>query len=414
MLQVIQNSFFGKLKVEDLKGTLPLLLLVGFILVFPKAGFKVGDVPITFGYLVLGVVAVFVLAFNIVSGRICRLSRTRWIAFGAMLPFSCIVTVTIHFNGYDGFGFLLSLFVSLVFVPTFFIFVLAPQLENVDLDRLLNMLRVGVYVVAVYGIFLFIYKFYTGSFIEVPYLTVNASDVGTLEDKYIDRGGVFKLISTYNNGNIYGVSLLILLPLYALVERSPYRLLIVKTSLLLTLSRTVWIGLLLHEILNRLYVSRVSLKNILGLVAGISLVLLGVFLSLWLIGVDASFLFDPNLGGRSHLLSETSASLYALKPFKDIKEIVYISVLNGFGLVGLFAFVFLMMSPLVLHFLQWTKHGRSAYKRSLALGMVLYLILAGSDGAILYIPVMAFYWFVASLLLSPQIPRVGYNLRQGT
>ena len=53
-----------------------------------------------------------------------------------------------------------------------------------------------------------------GKFIEIPFLTVNAGDYGTLEStKHINRGGYLKLISTYNNGNVYGVATLILLPL---------------------------------------------------------------------------------------------------------------------------------------------------------------------------------------------------------
>ena len=90
---------------------------------------------------------------------------------------------------------------------------------------------VAVLFVSAYGIFLFFYKLGTGSFIEIPYLTVNAGDLGELEGKSIDRGGIFKLISTYNNGNVYGISILILLPLYAHLEKRLSRVLTVKASL---------------------------------------------------------------------------------------------------------------------------------------------------------------------------------------
>ena len=101
-----------------------------------------------------------------------------------------------------------------------------------------------------------------GRFVEIPFLTVNFHDVGTLETtKYIDRGGIFKLISTYNNGNVYGVCLLMLLPFYNSVEPSKLKRMIVKLSLLLTLSRTVWFGLFFAEILTYLYVYRITFKT---------------------------------------------------------------------------------------------------------------------------------------------------------
>lgn len=405
MLQMMQTIVFRKWSIVSAKVVFPILLLIAFVLIFPKGGVKVGDVPITFGYILIGLVSVAGLAFNVSSGRILRMAKSRWIALGALLPFQAITAVTIFFNGYESAGFLISLFVSFVFLPFSFFLFLAYQIDNWDLSWLFRFFRFGVFAISVYGIFLFLYKLQTGSFIEIPYLTVNVDDVGLLEGKYIDRGGVFKLISTYNNGNIYGVSVLMLLPLYALLERSLLKQVVVKSSLVLTLSRTVWIGLVLYEILYRIYVQRASVKSILGMVAGIMLALLGIFFSLHLIGVETSFLFDPNLGGRLNLLDEVVGNWYSSKPFTGLQEIVYASLLIQFGIIGLVAFILAMATPLWLHGIRTAPHADSSYKRSLALGLTIYLILAGSDGAILYIPVMAFYWFLASLLLSGQVPR---------
>src|SRR5690606_38415621 len=112
-------------------------------------------------------------------------------------------------------------------LPPVILLVLGIHMDRLDLRPLLRALRAAVLLVSVYGIFLFFYKLLTGSFIEIPYLTVNAGDVGEMEGKSIDRGGIFKLISTYNNGNVYGISMLILLPLYAYLEPRLSRLLTV-------------------------------------------------------------------------------------------------------------------------------------------------------------------------------------------
>jgi hypothetical protein len=212
---------------------------------------------------------------------------------------------------------------------------------------------------------------------------------------------VFKLISTYNNGNIYGICMLMLLPLYAWLEKSTLRQGIVKVSLVLTLSRTVWVGMILYEVLQRVYVKRVSARALAYLAVGLAVVAAGVAYALTLIGQDVSFLFDRKLGGRlGQLGAFETAGLLASAPFESISEIVYLSVMESFGVLGLAAFVTAMAAPLGLQALGATPFANSGYKRSLAAGLAVYLVVAMSDGAILLIPVMAIYWFVVTLLVS--------------
>ena len=93
-----------------------------------------------------------------------------------------------------------------------------------DGERLAHWFRTCVFLAAAWGIFLFFFRPLTGHFIEIPYITVNASDYGELENtKNIARGTLFKLISTYNNGNLYGVATLLLLPLYLQLEPRRFR-----------------------------------------------------------------------------------------------------------------------------------------------------------------------------------------------
>jgi hypothetical protein len=270
------------------------------------------------------------------------------------------------------------------------------------LDYLFRLIRGGVLTVAAYGIALFFWRILTGDFIEVPYLTVNAADYGTMEtEKYNNRGGIFKLISTYNNGNIYGISILLLLPLYAYLEKCPFRAAIVKLSLILTLSRTVWMGLLLYEMVHRLYVRRVSARTVFALFGAVGLVGGGIWYSLTLMSGSTGFLFDRGLGGRlGQFRALESVGALPNAPFIWIAEIVYLSVAEGFGIVGLVAFLIGMGAPLAAHFMGVVPFANTVYKRSLAAALVVYLFVALSDGALLYIPVMAFYWFVVSLLLS--------------
>lgn len=378
------------------------VFLVLFLLVFPKGGIVLGGIPVTWGYVGLGALS---LTFGValVRGTSGALSRSRLIVLGLLAPFQLVSWASFLFLGVESVAWVVSFVVSLFFLPTVFLLAFGHHLDHVDLRWLFRLMRRGVFCIAVYGIALFIFKLTTGSFIEIPLLTVNLADVGTLEDKHIDRGGIFKLISTYNNGNLYGISVLILLPLYSWMERSKFRLWVVKGSLVLTLSRTVWIGLILAEMLQRLYVRRPTIRAVLFLVGSLIAVAVGVWYTVvHILGLDPGvFLLDTKLGGRASQLDVFErASVFPAIPFLILWEIVYLSILEYFGVIGLFTFVAALVAPVVLHLSGGVPEHRSEYKRALASGLMVYVVIAMADAGMLNIPVMAFFWFIVSLLVS--------------
>lgn len=379
-----------------------ILGLVAFLLFFPKGGIKVAGVPLTWGYLGLAAVALY-LPLALMRKQSWTIRRERLLLSAALVPFQLVVWGSFMVHGVIGMGFAISMLVTFFFIPHVFLLVLGPSLDRIDLHYLFRLVRNGILFVAVYGIFLFFYRLLTGAFLEIPLLTVNTGDLGELDGKFIDRGGIFKLISTYNNGNIYGICILILMPLYAWLERRTLPNVIVRLSLLMTLSRTVWVGLLMFEILHRVYVRRLSARTLIVLTASLLFVAAGVAGALELMGTSATtFLLDRNLGGRIDQLSVLSdATVLPDISFEHIVEMVYLSVLDNFGLLGLVTFLLAMCLPLALHLLGVVPHSESEYKRALVTGLFVYLFISNSDGALLFIPVMAFYWFIVSLLVSP-------------
>ncbi len=385
-----------------------LFFLATFLLIFPKGGIKLAGIPVTWGYVGLGLFFAGALPFALLSGRLWRVRRARLLTLAALLPFQGVSLIAFAVNGVSGPGFTISFLVTFFFLPVVFVLLMGPYLDRIDAGLLFRFLRFGVLAVACYGIFLFVFRLSTGTFLEIPFLTMNIGDLGTLDEKYIDRGGIFKLISTYNNGNIYGISILMLLPLYGWLERSRLRSGIVKLSLVLTLSRTVWIGLVLYELLARLFIKRVSVREMLSLVGILGAVAIGIVMILEWLGVGVSFLLDRNLGGRSGQLQFLRDTMFfSTARFTEIFEIVYVSILHNFGILGLVCFLLGMTMPLFLFLTGHLPFARTEFKRSVAVGLAIYLVLAASDGAILYIPVMAFYWFLVSLLLShnPTLPQ---------
>ena len=237
----------------------------------------------------------------------------------------------------------------------------------------------------------------SGKLIEIPFLTTNYNDYGELEKKCNDRGFVFKLISTYNNGNIYGICLLMVFPLYRLLETSKWRKSIAVLSLILSFSRTVWAGLIFSEMIFACFVLK---KNIfLSLILPLVFSIMAIISITYFFGFDFTFLYDQTLGGRTGQLEVfETLSLFPTRSFEGIMEIVYLGILSNFGILGLFSYLIAMIYPIVLT-MSFTSI--SPIHRSILCGLINYLLISFSDGALLYVPVLVFYWFLSSLMLRP-------------
>ena len=135
----------------------------------------------------------------------------------------------------------------------------------------------------------------------------------------------------------------------------------------------------------------------------IALVLIIIIIGSIASGLGVSFLFDKTLGGRSDQLQwATNLSLLPSVSFESLTEVVYLSALHQFGLFGLLSFIVALVCPVLLALTGNVPDAHTVYKRSIAAGLMVYLVIAASDAAMLFIPVLLFYWSLSSLLLSAQ------------
>lgn len=381
-------------RVREILALIAVLLLV----VIPKGGFKVSGIPITWGYIYLGFLFV-VLIWSLKSSFI--INQKPLICYLATLPFIAYFVIHLSIVGYDGnFGNLVAFFVSFVFLPLLFLVLLSGVLSRINIDYLEKLIYKAVLIVSIYGIILFVYKQLRGTYIEIPYLTVNAGDVGEMELKYNQRGDIFKLISTYNNGNIFGVCIMMLFPVFYRRYRKKYELYIVLLALFLTLSRTVWIGLILFFLIK--YRNRVwKLVKVYLLIIVLLFLLSSLLLTQYFqYGSLGNFIMDANFGGRIYQIREALGfSFFGVKTFVGIDEIAYLSIYKQFGLVGMVLFCLSMFTPFYVYIHSKTRN------RVYFTGVIIYWVLCASDGCMLFLPTLAFYYFIVCMsLVTPNPP----------
>lgn len=355
------------------------LLFFLFNFYFPKGGIKWGPLPLTFGYLL------FFFAFlHCVKEKISR--PLLWPLF-CFFPFQAWIVIDHIALGSSNLDQSASLFLHFAFFPTLFFLYGKDAVSSIDQETFLQSIHRGVLFLSFYGIALFVIKWAFGFFLQIPFITINYHDFGLLEStKHINRSGIFKLISTYNNGNLFGVCLLMVLPLFdGVVKKGIFRW-VPRVAALLTLSRTVWFGLLFHEIIGSFMGGK---KRWIAIF--IAVVALSIPFGSWM-----TFLLDPALGGRIRDIRQLSSlSLLPHHSFSGLLEMIYISAAVQFGVVGFALFMVAMIGPVLC-----VKQKNDVAKRAL-MGIYNFLFVSLSDGPVLLIPTMVLYLSLILLAIVP-------------
>jgi len=382
-----QKTFFG--------ATISFLLF--YAIAFPKGGAKVGDIPITIGYIMTGILLGLAILRVMTSVNNIMLPVDRLLCILTCLMLGIWSLLVTHVNGTSSTGYTISYFISVLYLPLFGLIFFSGLIMDEYSHSLEKVLLWAIRFIVIYGIFLFLVKQFTGKWVQIPYVTVNVDDLGGLDDKYINRGGVFKLISTYNNGNILGVSMLIVAPLYLRIENKKILKFAFYVTMFLTLSRTVWIGTVL-------VVSFRSLSNgvrpiaILYLIAGLAAASGAILLVLHLLNADVSFIFDGDLGGRAPQLKVLdNVRMFPEDQIAPLPEIVYLGMLRFFGIPGFLLFVAHLAIPPLLLKLEGARLLSPSRVSACQQGMLIYVVIACADAGFSFIPVMMIFWMVAGM-----------------
>lgn len=367
-----------------------------FSIALPKSGVALGGIPLNTIYLLIVATFPILLAKAMLgTGQLMRQDRYS-IYIWSMLPFWALFLTITAINGIDSVGMYFGYIMALLVVPIFF-YIWSKQLSPDSVQYLLGCLRHCIRFAVAFGLFLFVLKIATGQYFSIPALTTTFGAEKTLEARMNDRGGIFKLFSTYNNGNIYAVCMIMLVPIYTVIEKNRLWVLALMLSIMLTLSRTAWALLIIYCVFEYLIFNKaISVKKLILICFASCLVFPGIIALLGLMGKDVTFLFDSNLGGRAAYLEYFfDAGLISHTPLYWSYEIPYVSIAEFVGLIGLIPFLMFFSNILIARSLFDVNRPVS---RAASIGCVMYGVATFSDAALVLVP--TFIIFSLLVLLS--------------
>ena len=152
--------------------------------------------------------------------------------------------------------------------------------------------------------------------------------------------------------------MIILLPLYKQLEPKAWKRIVLSIALVLTLSRSIWMGLILDQVLSLVrigwaaagtfprIVPGLAVKKAILILATAGAVSFGVFF----VSSGVSFLLDSQLGGRLNYftIDPQDITLLPSSQANGVLEVAYVTALLSYGLLGFFSFVLIFITPPIL------------------------------------------------------------------
>ncbi len=225
-----------------------LLMTIFFNIWFPKAGIKVAGIPLTVGNVFLAITFICWLYKKIVEGHVTV----------HKIGYSIMILMVFSLVKYVVMGDILSnigYVIPLVIYPLIF-FIAYDLIDNKQKEqRIINVICFGFFFISIYALLQYIFGIEK---VCIPGITVNLSDYIKYGSKWYlqknnNNAGVgTKIISTFQNGNLYGVNTLLIFPIAYQFFKEKNKNSIMYISLILfvicvflSLSRACWVGIIL-------------------------------------------------------------------------------------------------------------------------------------------------------------------------
>lgn len=395
------------------------LLLITLIvnIVIPKAGFKFNDIPITIGNILFA----FLVVINIISILKEKFSFNEIIIGGGIVYWLLrfLICLCSNYNNTDN---LIAYFTTLVIYPAMYFIIKRYFITQNQVDKIIALIDKCLFIVMIYAIIQFIFGIENTA---IPGITVNYTDyIRSPDSWWLDKANGFlggsKIFSTYQNGNIFGLALLLLFPIsYRSTNKySRFKLLLFIICCFLSGSRSTIIGCILYLIIIVVRKRKIAKKTfILGtlfLAAAIPVFIKIITLNSNLgllnrIGNSLNWQVLVNGAGRTANAVEYFSWLFnKFRPFAFLfgaygsdysggaYEMTYICVFLLGGIIGLILFIYPVFN-IVSRIKRKLLANDNEKLRGVYEGIILYFLIAFIEGAYWLPPTALNVWSVISL-----------------
>lgn len=278
-----------------------LLITIFFNIWFPKAGIKLSEIPLTVGNVFLAI-TFFFWAMKKVMNRRMKINKISYILIILML-YSFIKYLII-----GGFVKNIGYIIPLVVYPLMFIIAYDTIDTKEKLQKVIKVICFGFFFICIYALLQYVFGIEK---VCIPGLTVNLSDYTTYgANWYLQKNNNnsseigTKIISTFQNGNLYGVNALLIYPIvygYLKKENKSF-LMYVSLALFvicvfLSLSRSCWLGIILFMLFG-IFLESEKNKN--------SLYRKAIIILMCLVLVGVSFKYFPSIAARFSSMDKSS------------------------------------------------------------------------------------------------------------
>ncbi len=392
-----------------------------FIFAFPKAGFYFHGLPICFSMILIVITAGYFFLSNFFQKKLLRPIFPMMVA---LVCFAFLILALSYLSHYSVWKDYCVILVAAVVFPVSGLLIGGHIGREGISASVSHALLIALWVVVLFGLASFIATNVFGIVIGVPFLTETGGDLFGFIGKDNLRIFVVKACSTYNNGNLLGMGLLIWAPLvyYGLQRRAVVLRVATQILLCFTFSRTIWTGLIASEFFYHYREGiKVILKSLLGVIVFLLLINFIVHLHIfnyysleivptmphfafWVhmppatgmaAGNAISFLDDTSLGGR---LPQLLAFLHAhwlpqlATPISPLpKEMLYAQWASKYGYLVMLFFAAIYSAPLLLC------KPKNTLMRVCRYAMSTYLVVMAIDAGFVLVPVQFYYWCVMGI-----------------
>lgn len=377
-----------------------LLITIFWNIWFPKAGIKIGGIPFTLGNVVFAITFILWVGQKIKKGKISKIPLAGMIFIGIFYFFLkylyLFLIKNIALNSIIGYIIPLCIY-PLIFLVTY------DLIDNkAKLDKILKVIIWGFFFLCIYAILQYIFKIET---VAIPGLTVNLTDYQEFGPLwYMTKANgtdinSAKIVGTYQNGNLFGISLLLIYPIVFYfyrytnqIKKQIISLVLFILTVFLTLSRSCWLGIILFIFLGVLMDKDKTKKSILLKFIILILFILSIIAVFELFPVVAERFFGTSnwlsMSGRTDGLIEVFNSLkysnnilayligpYGIAPFSGLAyEMLPLSVFVQTGLIGVVLLYLVFFS-----FFKLIK-SNNYIPKAISLAIIIWLIVSLIEG----------------------------------